>query len=240
MARFPSRVVPSVGTVLSTSPMCSLYKMVVFPAASSPSITTRISLFPNSLSNACLNDLNTVCADGAFPIVAGRFRRRTRATTRLRRAERAPSRRLPRPLSPREPRESPSASGGRARGPGAPTAPDLARRRLTRTGGTKRVHCDDDDSREDDFRSSRSLCRGLVERWIASRICPGWVIAHTSVRTIFRPGSRTASAAIGACRWWSLRARSPHRSRASPAPSPRTRRRRAFHEGSVETTRDRL
>jgi hypothetical protein len=49
------------------------------------------------------------------------------------------------------------------------------------------VHCDDDDSREDDFRSTRSLCRGLVERLIASRICPGWVIAHTSVRTIFRP-----------------------------------------------------
>jgi hypothetical protein len=25
------------------------------------------------------------------------------------------------------------------------------------------VHCDDDDSREDDFRSTRSLCRGLVK-----------------------------------------------------------------------------
>ena len=31
---------PMVGTVLSTSPMCSLYKMVVLPAASRPSITT--------------------------------------------------------------------------------------------------------------------------------------------------------------------------------------------------------
>lgn len=29
-----------VGTVLSTSPMWSLYKMVVFPAASRPSMTT--------------------------------------------------------------------------------------------------------------------------------------------------------------------------------------------------------
>ena len=175
VARFPSRVVPSVGTVLSTSPMCSLYRMVVFPAASSPSITTRISLFPNSLSNACLNDLNTVCADGAFPIVAGRFRRRTRATTRLRRAERAPSRRLPRPLSPREPRESPSASGGRARGPGAPTAPDLARRRLTRTGGTKRVQCDDDDSTAFCPIFSRSLVsvsKTLVERLIACGSVP--------------------------------------------------------------------
>ena len=171
--------------------MCSLYRMVVFPAASSPSITTRISLFPNSLSNACLNDLNTVCADGAFPIVAGRFRRRTRATTRLRRAERAPSRRLPRPLSPREPRESPSASGGRARGPGAPTAPDLARRRLTRTGGTKRVQCDDEDSTtaKEDFRSSRSLVcvsKTLVERLIAdlSRLgnCPYERTHHFSTR----------------------------------------------------------
>ena len=28
------------GTVLSTSPMCSLYKIVVLPAASKPNITT--------------------------------------------------------------------------------------------------------------------------------------------------------------------------------------------------------
>lgn len=32
--------VPIVGTVLSTSPICSLYKIVVLPAASKPSITT--------------------------------------------------------------------------------------------------------------------------------------------------------------------------------------------------------
>lgn len=31
---------PMVGTVLKISPMCSLYRMVVFPAASRPSITT--------------------------------------------------------------------------------------------------------------------------------------------------------------------------------------------------------
>lgn len=31
--------------------MCSLYRMVVLPAASRPSITTRISLLPNRESN---------------------------------------------------------------------------------------------------------------------------------------------------------------------------------------------
>jgi len=31
---------PIVGTVLSTSPICSLYKIVVLPAASSPNMTT--------------------------------------------------------------------------------------------------------------------------------------------------------------------------------------------------------
>jgi hypothetical protein len=205
--------------------MCSLYRMVVFPAASSPSITTRISLFPNSLSNACLNDLNTVCADGAFPIVAGRFRRRTRATTRLRRAERAPSRRLPRPLSPREPRESPSASGGRARGPGAPTAPDLARRRLTRTGGTKRVHCDDDDSREDDFRSTRSLVSvsrtlGKIDRVAdLSRLgnCPYERTHHFSAEARAHPRLRSGRAGGGRF------ARGPHTGRARPPRLPHAR-----------------
>jgi len=41
--------IPIVGTVLSTSPICSLYKIVVLPAASRPNMTTctiaaRISL----------------------------------------------------------------------------------------------------------------------------------------------------------------------------------------------------
>jgi hypothetical protein len=68
-----SQFLPNVGTVLSTSPMCSLYRIVVFPAASSPSITTLISLFPNILSNACLKDLNTEVADAALPMVANVF-----------------------------------------------------------------------------------------------------------------------------------------------------------------------
>lgn len=65
--------VPIVGTVLNTSPMCNLYKIVVFPAASSPSITTcgktrwvidftsgelaprtRISLLPHTRSSIFL------------------------------------------------------------------------------------------------------------------------------------------------------------------------------------------
>ena len=33
-------IAPMVGTVLKISPMCSLYSIVVFPAASSPSMTT--------------------------------------------------------------------------------------------------------------------------------------------------------------------------------------------------------
>lgn len=41
-----STLKPMVGTVVRTSPMCSLYRMVVLPAASNPSMTTRISLFP--------------------------------------------------------------------------------------------------------------------------------------------------------------------------------------------------
>lgn len=61
---------PNVGTVESTSPMCNLYRIVVFPAASNPNITTRISLFPNSLSNACLKDLTNAVVLGELPMVA--------------------------------------------------------------------------------------------------------------------------------------------------------------------------
>ena len=52
------------------------------------------------------------------------------------------------------------------------------------------MHCDDDVTRVKTIfvpLGLSSLCRGLLERLIASRICPGWVIAHTSVRTIFQP-----------------------------------------------------
>lgn len=45
---------PIVGTVVSTSPMCSLYRMVVLPAASSPSMTTRISRLPNDAKSLAM------------------------------------------------------------------------------------------------------------------------------------------------------------------------------------------
>lgn len=40
---------PMVGIVVTISPSLSLYKMVVFPAASSPTIRILISFFPNNL-----------------------------------------------------------------------------------------------------------------------------------------------------------------------------------------------
>ena len=43
--------VTAVGTELTTSPNLSLYKIVVFPAASSPSINILISFLPMSPSN---------------------------------------------------------------------------------------------------------------------------------------------------------------------------------------------
>ena len=43
--------VPMVGMVVTISPSFSLYKMVVFPAASRPTIKIRISFLPHSLSN---------------------------------------------------------------------------------------------------------------------------------------------------------------------------------------------
>lgn len=42
-------------TLLLTSPICNLYRIVVLPAASRPSITTRISLLPNKESNRRVN-----------------------------------------------------------------------------------------------------------------------------------------------------------------------------------------
>lgn len=38
---------PMVGIVVTISPSLSLYKIVVFPAASSPTIKMRISFLPN-------------------------------------------------------------------------------------------------------------------------------------------------------------------------------------------------
>jgi hypothetical protein len=42
---------PIVGIVVTISPSFNLYRMVVFPAASRPTIKIRISFFPHSLSS---------------------------------------------------------------------------------------------------------------------------------------------------------------------------------------------
>lgn len=43
-------ILPIVGIVVTTSPSLSLYKIVVFPAASRPTIRILISFFPNILN----------------------------------------------------------------------------------------------------------------------------------------------------------------------------------------------
>lgn len=45
----PSLPLPMVGMVVTISPSFSLYRMVVFPAASRPTIKMRISFFPMRL-----------------------------------------------------------------------------------------------------------------------------------------------------------------------------------------------
>jgi len=47
--------IPMVGMVVTISPSFSLYRMVVFPAASRPTIRMRISFFPHSLSKSFEN-----------------------------------------------------------------------------------------------------------------------------------------------------------------------------------------
>ena len=47
--------VPIVGMVVTISPSFSLYKIVVFPAASRPTIRMRISFFPHNLSKSFEN-----------------------------------------------------------------------------------------------------------------------------------------------------------------------------------------
>jgi hypothetical protein len=47
--------IPIVGMVVTISPSLSLYRIVVFPAASKPTIRMRISFFPHSLSNSFEN-----------------------------------------------------------------------------------------------------------------------------------------------------------------------------------------
>lgn len=58
--------IPIVGIVVTISPSLSLYRMVVFPAASKPTIKILISFFPHNLSNSFENvrPIFAVCASG--------------------------------------------------------------------------------------------------------------------------------------------------------------------------------
>jgi hypothetical protein len=47
--------IPIVGMVVTISPSLSLYRMVVFPAASNPTIKILISFLPQSLSKSFEN-----------------------------------------------------------------------------------------------------------------------------------------------------------------------------------------
>lgn len=58
--QFIQRTVPMVGMVVTISPSFSLYRIVVFPAASSPTIRILISFLPNRPLNKLAN---------TFPIV---------------------------------------------------------------------------------------------------------------------------------------------------------------------------
>jgi hypothetical protein len=55
---------PMVGIVVTISPSLSLYRIVVFPAASKPTIKIRISFFPHSLSNSFENVIPMLAAGG--------------------------------------------------------------------------------------------------------------------------------------------------------------------------------
>ena len=52
-----------VGMVVTISPSLSLYRIVVFPAASRPTIKMRISFLPHSLSNSFENVRPMVACD---------------------------------------------------------------------------------------------------------------------------------------------------------------------------------
>ena len=60
MTRFADKarvrdIIPIVGIVVTISPSLSLYRIVVFPAASKPTIKILISFFPQSLSKSFEN-----------------------------------------------------------------------------------------------------------------------------------------------------------------------------------------
>lgn len=54
-ARGKVKCIPIVGMVVTISPSFSLYRMVVFPAASRPTINILISFLPQSLSKSFEN-----------------------------------------------------------------------------------------------------------------------------------------------------------------------------------------
>ena len=62
-----SAAVPMVGMVVTISPSLSLYRIVVFPAASKPTIKIRISFFPHSLSKSFEN-VRPMSAAGACEV----------------------------------------------------------------------------------------------------------------------------------------------------------------------------
>ena len=66
-------LVPIVGIVVTISPSFSLYRMVVFPAASRPTIRMRISFFPHNLSNS-LEKVRPMLAADVYTDIGGRVR----------------------------------------------------------------------------------------------------------------------------------------------------------------------
>ena len=63
--------VPIVGMVVTISPSFNLYRIVVFPAASRPTMRIRISFFPHSRSNSfeILRPMATMFENFLFPDV---------------------------------------------------------------------------------------------------------------------------------------------------------------------------
>ena len=57
-----STLKPMVGIVVTISPSLSLYRIVVLPAASRPTIRILISFFPNSPLNRFVNTFPILCA----------------------------------------------------------------------------------------------------------------------------------------------------------------------------------
>lgn len=67
------KTVPMVGMVVTISPSLSLYRMVVLPAASRPTMRIRISFFPQSLSKILENARPMAATGGsdAYEVMSG-------------------------------------------------------------------------------------------------------------------------------------------------------------------------